>query len=79
MRLINGPEAFTPDNEFILGPTDVRMRRRRLLRAPACAPAGWGAFVAEWIVEGVPSLDMWEMDSRCLATPIAARRTRSLQ
>ena len=24
VRLINGPEAFTPDNEFILGPTDVR-------------------------------------------------------
>src|SRR5437016_5730403 len=24
IRLINGPEAFTPDGEFILGPTDVR-------------------------------------------------------
>ena len=24
VRLINGPEAFTPDGEFILGPTDVR-------------------------------------------------------
>ena len=24
MRLINGPEAFTPDGEFVLNPTDVR-------------------------------------------------------
>src|SRR6201988_2892900 len=24
VKLINGPEAFTPDGEFILGPTDVR-------------------------------------------------------
>src|SRR5262245_22538852 len=24
VRLINGPEAFTPDGEFILGPSDVR-------------------------------------------------------
>ena len=24
IRLVNGPEAFTPDGEFILGPTDVR-------------------------------------------------------
>ena len=23
-RLINGPEAFTPDNEFCLGETEVR-------------------------------------------------------
>ena len=35
VRLINGPEAFTPDNEFILGPTDVArvLGCRRVLRA----------------------------------------------
>ena len=33
--LVNGPEAFTPDDEFILGETDVPrlLRRGRLLRA----------------------------------------------
>ena len=33
-RMINGPEAFTPDNEFILGESEVRglLRRRRVLR-----------------------------------------------
>ena len=37
IKLINGPEAFTPDGEFILGPSDVRglLGRRRLLRARA--------------------------------------------
>ncbi|HMJ38405.1 MAG TPA: FAD-dependent oxidoreductase, partial [Verrucomicrobiae bacterium] len=24
VRLVNGPEAFTPDNEFVLGPSEVR-------------------------------------------------------
>ena len=36
-RLINGPEAFTPDGEFCLGETPVAraLRRRRVLRARA--------------------------------------------
>ena len=36
-RLINGPEAFTPDGEFLLGESHVRrvLRRRRLLRPRA--------------------------------------------
>ena len=36
-RLINGPEAFTPDNEFCLGESEVRrlLRRRRVLRPRA--------------------------------------------
>jgi glycine cleavage system aminomethyltransferase T/glycine/D-amino acid oxidase-like deaminating enzyme len=66
VRLVNGPEAFTPDGEFILGPTDVR---GLWTAAGFCAhglagAGGMGKLVAEWIVEGVPSLDVWEMDSR---------------
>ncbi|MGZ4280543.1 MAG: GcvT family protein [Gaiellaceae bacterium] len=65
VKLINGPEAFTPDNEFILGPTDVR---GFWVAAGFCAhglagAGGMGKLVAEWIAEGVPSLDVWEMDS----------------
>jgi glycine cleavage system aminomethyltransferase T/glycine/D-amino acid oxidase-like deaminating enzyme len=65
-RLINGPEAFTPDGEFILGPTDVR---GFWVATGFCAhglagAGGMGRLVAEWIVDGVPSLDVWEMDSR---------------
>ncbi len=66
IRLINGPEAFTPDGEFILGPSDVR---GFWVAAGFCAhglagAGGMGQLMAEWIVEGLPSLDTWEMDSR---------------
>ncbi len=66
VRLINGPEAFTPDGEFILGPSDVR---GFWVAAGFCAhglagAGGLGKLVAEWIVEGTPSLDVWHMDSR---------------
>ncbi len=66
VRLVNGPEAFTPDGEFILGPSEVR---GFWVAAGFCAhglagAGGMGRLVAEWIVEGTPSLDTWEMDSR---------------
>ena len=66
VRLVNGPEAFTPDGEFVLGPTDVR---GFWVAAGFCAhglagAGGMGKLVAEWIVEGSPSLDVWHMDSR---------------
>jgi hypothetical protein len=66
VKLINGPEAFTPDGEFILGPTEVH---GLWTAAGFCAhglagAGGMGRLVAEWIVDGVPSLDTWEMDSR---------------
>ncbi|MGZ4482135.1 MAG: FAD-dependent oxidoreductase, partial [Gaiellales bacterium] len=65
-RLINGPEAFTPDNEFCLGETDVR---GLFVAAGFCAhglagAGGIGKVTAEWIVAGEPSLDVWEMDIR---------------
>jgi 4-methylaminobutanoate oxidase (formaldehyde-forming) len=66
VKLINGPEAFTPDGEFVLGPSDVK---GFWVAAGFCAhglagAGGMGKLVAEWIVEGTPSLDVWHMDSR---------------
>src|SRR4051812_8468666 len=66
VKLINGPEAFTPDGEFILGPSEVP---GFWVAAGFCAhglagAGGMGKLVAEWLVEGTPSLDVWEMDSR---------------
>src|SRR5437660_6254934 len=66
VRLINGPEAFTPDGEFILGPSEVR---GFWVAAGFCAhglagAGGMGRLVAEWIIDGRPGLDAWEMDSR---------------
>jgi 4-methylaminobutanoate oxidase (formaldehyde-forming) len=76
VKLINGPEAFTPDGEFILGPSDVR---GFWVAAGFCAhglagAGGMGKLLAEWIVEGTPSLDVWHMDSRRFG---AAYRSRA--
>ena len=66
-RLINGPEAFTPDGEFCLG--GDRGRAASSSRPGFCAhglagAGGIGKVMAEWIVEGEPSLDLWHMDVR---------------
>ena len=66
VKLVNGPEAFTPDGEFILGESDVR---GFWVAAGFCAhgiagAGGMGQLVAEWIVEGQPAFDVWHMDSR---------------
>ncbi len=75
VKLINGPEAFTPDGEFILGPSDVR---GFWVAAGFCAhglagAGGMGKLVAEWIVEGTPSLDVWHMDSRRFGSAYRSR------
>lgn len=75
VRLVNGPEAFTPDGEFVLGPTAVR---GFWVAAGFCAhglagAGGMGKLVAEWIVDGQPSLDVWEMDSRRFGAHYASR------
>ncbi len=65
-RMINGPEGFTPDNEFILGESEVR---GLFVAAGFCAhgiagAGGIGREVATWVVEGEPGLDLWKMDIR---------------
>jgi 4-methylaminobutanoate oxidase (formaldehyde-forming) len=65
-RLINGPEAFTPDNEFCLGESEVR---GFFVAAGFCAhglagAGGLGRVMAEWILAGEPTMDVWEMDIR---------------
>jgi glycine cleavage system aminomethyltransferase T len=65
--LVNGPESFTPDGNFILG------------EAPECKnyfvcagfnssgianSGGAGRLMAEWIVGGEPSTDLWDVDIR---------------
>jgi glycine cleavage system aminomethyltransferase T/glycine/D-amino acid oxidase-like deaminating enzyme len=65
-KLINGPEAFTPDNEFCLGESEVG---GFFVCAGFCAhglagAGGIGKVMAEWIAEGEPSLDLWQMDIR---------------
>jgi len=65
-RMINGPEGFTPDNEFCLGETEIG---GLFVAAGFCAhglagAGGVGKVMAEWVSEGEPSLDLWHMDIR---------------
>jgi len=65
-RVVNGPITYTPDGNPLLGP--VRGLRNYHL---ACGfsfgitqAGGAGKYLAEWIVEGEPSVDLWEIDPR---------------
>jgi 4-methylaminobutanoate oxidase (formaldehyde-forming) len=66
VRMIDGPEAFTPDGEFILGESDVH---GFFVAAGFCAhgiagAGGVGKVIADWIVHGEPEVDLWRMDIR---------------
>ncbi|HEY6041476.1 MAG TPA: FAD-dependent oxidoreductase, partial [Anaerolineae bacterium] len=64
--LLNGPEGFTPDAEFLLGPTTVR---GFWVAAAFCAhglasAGGIGKAMAEWIIDGHPEWNLWRLDLR---------------
>ena len=65
-QLLNGPEGFTPDGEFLLGPTSVK---GFWVACAFCAhglagAGGIGKVMAEWIIEGNPEWDVWRLDVR---------------
>jgi 4-methylaminobutanoate oxidase (formaldehyde-forming) len=62
----NGPEAFTPDADFLLGETEVP---GFWIAAGGCAhglagAGGIGKVMSEWIVDGRPEWDTWALDVR---------------
>jgi 4-methylaminobutanoate oxidase (formaldehyde-forming) len=66
VSLVNGPEGFTPDNEFILGESHVH---GLFVAAGFCAhgiagAGGVGRAISEWVLDGQPSFDCWKMDIR---------------
>jgi len=65
-QLINGPEGFTPDNEFILGESEVRgfFVAAGFSAHGIAGAGGMGRQLAHWIVDGEPPLDLWKMDIR---------------
>jgi glycine cleavage system aminomethyltransferase T/glycine/D-amino acid oxidase-like deaminating enzyme len=76
VTMINGPEAFTPDGEFILGESDVR---GFFVAAGFCAhgiagAGGVGKVMADWIVHGEPEYDLWKMDIRRFGRQYRSRR-----
>lgn len=66
-RLVNGPEAFTPDGDAIMGPApelDNCFVAAGFNAFGIAAGGGAGQMMAEWIIEGEPSLDIWPLDIR---------------
>jgi sarcosine dehydrogenase len=66
-QLINGPESFTPDGNFILGeaPELQRFYVGAGFNAFGIASAGGaGRALAEWIAGGEPPMDLWPVDIR---------------
>jgi 4-methylaminobutanoate oxidase (formaldehyde-forming) len=66
-RKVNGLESFTPDGEFLLGPSAEA--KGVWFACGFCAhgiagSGGVGRLMAEWIADGEPSLDLWHMDMR---------------
>jgi len=66
-KFVNGPESFTPDNNFILGEAP---ELRNLFVAAGfnsvgiASAGGAGKYLAEWMIEGQPTLDLWSVDIR---------------
>jgi glycine cleavage system T protein len=74
-HLYNGPEGFTPDGEFLLGPTEVK---GFWVAAAFCAhglagAGGIGKVMAEWIIDGAPEWDIWRLDLRRFGPNYASR------
>ena len=84
-EMINGPESFTPDGNFILG--EAPELRGFYVGAGFNAygiagGGGAGKALAEWIVGGEPPMDLWAVDIRRFGRPhrsIEWVRTRTLE
>ncbi|MEU4834269.1 FAD-dependent oxidoreductase [Streptosporangium sp. NPDC023615] len=65
-KVVHGPEAFTPDGEFLLGETPVRglWAAAGFCVHGLAAAGGVGKVMAEWIVDGSPEYDVFAMDLR---------------
>jgi glycine cleavage system T protein len=67
---LNGPESFTPDNHFILGEApDLPgfFVGAGFNSAGIASAGGAGRALAEWIVSGAPTMDLWPVDLRRFA------------
>lgn len=84
-ELINGPESFTPDGNFILGeaPEMANIFIGAGFNAFGIASGGGaGMALAEWVANGAPPYDLWSVDIRRFGRPHADEdwvRTRTLE
>ena len=71
-QLLNGPESFTPDGNFILG--EAPELRNFFVGAGfnafgIASAGGAGMALAEWVSKGEPPYDLWPVDIRRFGRP----------
>lgn len=84
-QLINGPESFTPDGNFILG--EAPEMSNVFIGAGfnafgIAAGGGAGMALAEWVANGAPPYDLWPVDIRRFGRPHTDEdwvRTRTME
>ena len=66
-QFINGPESFTPDGEYLLG-TSLEVENFFVCAGfnstGICVSGGAGMALAQWIVEGAPTVDISSVNVR---------------
>ncbi len=63
----NGPESFTPDDRYLLGPTpelDNHYVAVGFNSVGIQSAGGAGLVLAQWMTEGRPPMDLWDVDVR---------------
>lgn len=66
-KFVNGPESFTPDNNFIMGmpPGCKGLFVLAGFNSVGIASAGGaGKYASEWLDAGYPTMDLWSVDIR---------------
>jgi sarcosine dehydrogenase len=71
-QLVNGPESFTPDGNFILG--EAPELKNFFVGAGfnafgIASGGGAGMALAEWAAKGAPPFDLWNVDIRRFGRP----------
>ena len=78
--LLNGPESFTPDGNFILGEAPELRNffvAAGFNSAGIANSGGAGRLMAEWIVGGEAPSDLWDVDIRRFGAFMANRKALS--
>lgn len=63
----NGPESFTPDDRYLLGPSpeiENFFVAAGFNSVGVQSAGGAGRVLADWIVNGYPPMDVWDVDIR---------------
>jgi 4-methylaminobutanoate oxidase (formaldehyde-forming) len=73
-QMLNGPESFTPDGNFILGAAPERNNvfvGAGFNAFGIASGGGAGMALAEWVQNGAPPFDLWPVDIRRFGKPHA--------